>query len=456
MAENITRVRADQAAKRYERIVVDYFSGGGLVLVAGDDESFARLVKFTLGGLRVDVKSACREVSAYDDVVAFASKVVARIPSPLLIFLERRIHKTTCHKTVKVLKEFHGDRVRLVVVGTEASREEIVLSHEVGAESSITKPISANALVEKIAFAIRPNTQLGVLLDRAAALIDAGDLDQAERVAAKAFEIKPGSLKGHLLLGDVAMRRGDYAAAEACYLEAARAEKLYIEPLKKLAELCRESGDLDKRLGYLARLDSLSPLNFERKVEIGEVYLAKDDTDKAREYFEEARRVAGRVAADMMSESLMEIARAIGDKDQDMALRYITEAIERKGETLTRDDLWMFNNRGILLRRQGLWQEAVENYRKALTVAPEDAGLHYNIGVAYADGKQYDRALLCFEKALEADPELLRQAPSVGYNIATAHHRCRNLAEARQYLQAALDLDPDYEPAKRLLGYLTD
>ena len=138
-----------------------------------------------------------------------------------------------------------------------------------------------------------------------------------------------------------------------------------------------------------------------------------------------------------------------------MALRFITEAIEIKGESLSRDDLWMFNNRGILLRRQGLWKEAVENYRKALTVAPDDAGLHYNIGVAYADGKEYDRALQSFEKALEVDPSLIRQTPSVSYNIATAHHRCRNLPEARRYLTAALELDPNYEPAKRLLGHLT-
>ncbi len=451
---NVMRVKVDQAAKRYERIVADYFAEGGMVVACSDDESFTRMLKFTLANLRVDVKAVYREAADYDELVTFTNKVVERLSAPLLLFLERRIHKATCIKTVKVLKSFYGERVRMVVVSAEVSKDEIVLAHEVGADSFITKPISANAITEKMAFAIKPNNQLGVLLDRAAALIESGDLDQAESVAAKAFEIKPDSLKGHLLLGDVAMRRGDYAGAEKHYLAAAKAEKLYIEPLKKLVDLCAESGELDKKLFYLNRLDALSPLNFERKVAIGEVYLAKDDTEKAKTYFEEARRVVSRVAADMVSDSLMEIARKIGEKDQDMALRFITEAIEVKGETLSRDDLWMFNNRGILLRRQGLWQEAVENYKKALSVAPGDAGLHYNIGVAHADGKDFDTALRFFDKALEADPTLLRQTPSVAYNIATAHHRCRNLDEARKYLAAALELDPEYEPAKRLLGYL--
>ena len=116
----------------------------------------------------------------------------------------------------------------------------------------------------------------------------------------------------------------------------------------------------------------------------------------------------------------------------------------------------MFNNRGILLRRQGKWQEAVENYRKALTVVPHDAGLLYNIGVAYVEGKQYDLALIEFDKALALDPELVKQTPQVAFNIATAHHRCRNRLEARKYLEAALALNPNFEPAKRLLGYMVD
>ena len=453
---NIMRVRAEQTAKKYERIVLDYFAEGGLAAAATDDESFARMVKFTLGGLRIDVKTAFRETAGYDALVAFVNKAAGRAPAPLVLFVERRIRKAACIKPVKVLKTFYGDRVRIIVVSTEMSRDELVLTHEIGADSIITKPISANALIEKIAFAIKPNNQLGVLLDRAAELIAAGDLDQAERITAKAFEIKPDSLKCHLLMGDASLKRGDYAAAEKHYLAAAKVEKLFIEPLKRLVDLCRESGESDKRLAYLSRLDTLSPLNFERKVEIGGMYLAGGDTDKAKTYFEEARRVVTRVASDMVSDSLMEIARAIGDKDQDMALRFVTEAIEAKGGALGKADLWMFNDRGILLRRQGLWQQAVDNYRKALEIAPGDAGLLYNIGVAHAEGRQYDIALDHFEKALAVDPNLARQAPSVGYNIATAHHRCRNLAEARKYLNISLEIDPGYEAARRLLEHLAE
>ncbi|MHC1791459.1 tetratricopeptide repeat protein [Solidesulfovibrio sp.] len=452
---NANRIKAEQATRRYERIVADSLAETGFFVVCTDDESFLRQLKYALGTLRIDVKTALREVGDYDEAATLAAKTVERLGSPLLFFLERRLRKNTCLKTVKVLKSFYGDKVRLVVMSVEISRDEMVLTHEVGADSFITKPISANALIEKIAFAIRPNNQLGVLLDRAAALLAAGDLEQAGRVAAKAFELKPGSLKAHLLLGDVALGRGDHSGAERHYMEAARAEKFYIEPLKRLVELYEASGEGDKRLVCLTRLDELSPLNFERKVTIGEAYLDRGETDRAKEFFEDARRVVGKVAADMVSESLMEMARKIGDRDQEMALRFVTEAIAAKGDSLSRADLWMFNNRGILLRRQGNWKEAVENYRKALAVAPDDAGVHYNLGVAYAEGKDYDTALVRFEEALRLDDTLLGQGPTVGYNIATAHHRCRRIEEARRFLALALEVDAGYEPARRLLAHLT-
>ena len=452
---NAIRVKAEQLAKRYERIVADYFAATGLVVVCSDDDSFSRQLKYALTALRIDAKAAVREVAGYDEAATLAGKTVGRLDGPLLLFLERRLRKATCLRTVKTLKNFYGDKVRLVVMSTEIAREEMILTHEVGADSFITKPISANALIEKIAFAIRPNNQLGVLLDRAAALIADGDLDQAQRVAAKAFELKPGSLKAHLLLGDVALRRGDHALAERHYTEAAKAEKLYIEPLTRLTDLYAASGEADKRLACLSRLDELSPLNFERKVAIGEAYLDKGDTEQAKTYFEEAKRVVTKVATDMVSESLMDMARKIGDRDPDMALRFVTEAIAAKGDSITRQDLWMFNNRGILLRRQGNWREAVENYRKALAVAPDDAGVRYNLGVAYAEGKDYYEAMGHFEAALALAPDLIRQGPTVPYNMATAYHRCRNLEAARQFLKLALELDPGYEPARRLLGYLT-
>ncbi len=451
---NVLRVKTDHAARKYEKIVLDYFGEGGVIVVVSDDEAFIKAMRFTIGQLKADARNFCREFGGYDDAVTYMAQNAEKAQAPAAIFLERKIHRTTCIKTVKTLKKFYPEKARVIVVSAEVSRDEIVLAHEVGADSFITKPISANAIIEKAAFVIKPNNQLGVLIERCQALIEDGELSEAEKLVAKVLEIKPDSLKGNLLLGDIERRRGNLAQSEKYYMAAAKSERLYIEPLKKLADLSSEAGNLDKKLYFLNKLDTLSPLNFDRKVEIGEVYLEKDDPDKAREYFSQAKKVVMRISDDMVSESLMEIARKIGDKDRELALQYMDEAIEVKGASLSKDDLWMFNNRGIILRRQGKWQEAVDNYKKALTLAPDDAGVYYNIGVAYAEGVAFDQALQFFDKAVELSPEILKQAPSIPYNIATAAHRRGKITKAKEMLAAALTLDPNYEPARRLASTL--
>ena len=74
--------------------------------------------------------------------------------------------------------------------------------------------------------------------------------------------------------------------------------------------------------------------------------------------------------------------------------------------------------------------------------------------LAHAEGKDYATALDHFEAALALAPDLIRQGPTVGYNIATAYHRCRDLPAAREFLAQTLKRHPGYEPARRLLAHL--
>lgn len=47
---------------------------------------------------------------------------------------------------------------------------------------------------------------------------------------------------------------------------------------------------------------------------------------------------------------------------------------------------------GITLLRDGKRSLAIEQLRKALTLAPNDANAHYNLGLAYFDEKRYEEA----------------------------------------------------------------
>ncbi len=448
------RIKADRKLKMFDRIVVDYCNAGGTFIVCSSDTGFIKALRYALEQVGIDFRAFLHETESYNSAVTEISNAADKIKVPRVLFLERKIGLQSYIKTLKICKEFYAEKVRVIVTSEEIQREEIVLIFEVGADSLIIKPISANALIEKMAFVIKPNNELSVLFDRAHELLEQNELDSAERIAERIFELKPDSLAGHILLGDMAMKRENYEDAKEHYFNAAKSERLYVKPLQRLVQLCDKTGDKAEKLNYLNKLEKLSPLNYERKIEIGETYLELDDMEAANQHFQNATKLVKRVANEMVSDSLMRIAKTLVEKDKELAVQYMNEAIETRGESLSKNDLWMFNERGILLRQQGLWEEAIRNYEKALTVAPDDGGLYYNIGVAYAVGKQYRKAVQSFVKALEVDREVLRQSPAVAYNIGLAYMNIGQRNNAVKMFKFSLEIQENYPPALRMLAKL--
>ena len=74
------------------------------------------------------------------------------------------------------------------------------------------------------------------------------------------------------------------------------------------------------------------------------------------------------------------------------------------------------------------------------------------MGLAHADGKQYALAVDCYERILCNDPHFHRTAAVVAFNIASAYHQVKQASTAREFILAALELDPHHQASKRLLS----
>lgn len=57
---------------------------------------------------------------------------------------------------------------------------------------------------------------------------------------------------------------------------------------------------------------------------------------------------------------------------------------------------------GIYLHKKGRYEDALQRYKEALDLAPEEVELHYNIGLVYADLKRFKDAVPHAQKAYEA------------------------------------------------------
>jgi Flp pilus assembly protein TadD len=66
---------------------------------------------------------------------------------------------------------------------------------------------------------------------------------------------------------------------------------------------------------------------------------------------------------------------------------------------------------GIAVARRGLWREAIFRWERAVGLDPTYASAYNNLGIAYENTGELDKAREAYERALELEPEnvLIRQ-----------------------------------------------
>lgn len=440
-------------SKRYEQCIVKYAGKNrGCFICVTDDVQFTTLLRTTLVKQLGLGQEALIVTADATQLLRIVRNAIIRRAVPL-VFMERIIDSKDMSVLVRQIKNAFTE-VRVIVLTNEAERQRLVLLHEVGADNFITKPVSINALIEKIAFTIKPQGKLGQLVDLARTMISQGNPQQALKVCKQILEIKSNSAAAFLVTGDAFRALGKFERAREAYEKASKNAEMYLEPLRKLAELYGDAGDMEKKLHYLERLDQLSPLNVERKVSMGEIHLGMGNVEAADKLFDIAVNMAIREAAGYVGEVAVRVADIYARKDPLLSEKYLRRALEAKGQFLGKDDIGTFNRLGILLRNQGKWREALVEYQKAARVVSDDENLYYNMGMACAEGRNYRDAQTFMLRALALNPALPSAAAPIAYNMALIFMQNDDRKKALECLRSALERDPDFTQARTTLERL--
>jgi len=421
----------------------------GYLVMLSDDPLFVRTLRTTVLKT-LGIKADCLEI--YQDSGQALRGVRDHLgnKSPVLVLADRLLRGMPTLEFLRSLKGAFGE-AKILVMTQETSKESLSQLYELGVDSVLTKPVSVGTLIEKMAGAIKPQGKISQLVQEAKRLLELGETAKVKQISLAILKVKEKSPVALMLMGDALLIEGKREEAIKAYEVAHQGATLYLEPLKKLAGV-HQGEDDDNYLHYLKKLDVISPLNTERKCEIGKVYVRKNDRDRAEVYFGEAIANAQREASTYVDQIVSEIAESVSEASPAMAEKYYFKILEMKGESLSKEDMATFNRLGIALRKQGKWKEAIENYKKALTVVPGDERVLYNMGLAYGDGQQHRQAVDCYEQVLRRDPEFHRTAAVVSFNIASSYHLIKQNGRAKEFLQAALEIDPQHQASMRLLA----
>lgn len=371
----------------------------------------------------------------------------------VVLFAERQIFHKLTNEFISLVRDLY-DHVRTIVITDEVAMDSLVFLHESGAHNVIIRPASMASVIEKIANALQPQGRLIRLIENAKRLLAERRPEEALEAARLGLELKPGSPAVLMLQGDALVQLSRFAEARLCYEEAHRQARLYLEPMKRLADLHERQGELDLALDYLVRLDRLSPMSTERKYRIARLYVRRGDQAEAQVYFDKAVECAVLEARTMVESLRSSIAEEAIQETPALSEKYLKELLESKQEDLSPSDVEIFNRLGLALRKQGKWEEAVSWYAKALEVAPFDSGVHYNMAMAMGEGGKFAEAAVALDNAMRISADFGEENDNLCYNIAQIYHRGGQQSKAARFLDKTLALNPRHKPALALRNSL--
>jgi tetratricopeptide (TPR) repeat protein len=97
----------------------------------------------------------------------------------------------------------------------------------------------------------------------------------------------------------------------------------------------------------------------------------------------------------------------------------------------------------------GKQKEAIESFKQAIRINPDDALAHYNLGGDYYDSGKHEEAIESYKQALRIDPGFAQ----AHYNLGFAYYTSGKYKEAMESYKQALMINPDLALAHNNLGY---
>ncbi|MBI9081774.1 MAG: tetratricopeptide repeat protein [Pseudodesulfovibrio sp.] len=436
------------ATQYYDNVVREFIEGNeGVIVYLSDDAVFTRALRNIVSriiGLKGEI------LFPFITMQAAMEKCLNLRDNdiPCVVFIERMLNdKPTTDFIISLKRQFPD--VKMIVLTWKATQETVAYFFELGVSRVLVKPASANKVIEELASAIDPPTELKKQMCRCAELLENGDFDEALDVTDRILMLKPDSARGLAMRGDALMGIGETDKAAQSYMAAHESKPIFMAPLIKLAETFKKMDD-ERALGYMKALDEISPLNPERKIEIAEQHLRRNEHEEAEAYLDKGVEVAERETSSMVGDLTERIVDAVSSVAPHLAVKYLNRVIDTK-RVLGRDDLVHFNRLGIILRGEGKWSEAVKVYEKALLIVQDDPVVHYNMGLAYWEGGERMTALGCFESALALDPQFYAGSVGAALNIGSLYLDLRQYEDAEPFFEHVLDIDPDNRTARKRL-----
>jgi len=147
-------------------------------------------------------------------------------------------------------------------------------------------------------------------------------------------------------------------------------------------------------------IDEIKKKMAENRVAMGEEHLKNGELDKAEDKFNRALVFeAGNLKAEFG------IGKIRMEQKKRTEAEEIFKKISESNEIYDMANKHTFNEFGIYLRRQEMYDIAIQSYEKAITMDEKDVALYFNLGKAYAMKGEFGPGIEKLKEALAIQPD---------------------------------------------------
>ncbi len=287
--------------------------------------------------------------------------------------------------------------IPFLMVTAEVDAPQIVQAAETEVDGYIIKPFVARTLEEKINSILekRANpSDIDKLIEKAVEYTNSGMFKEAISLYEHALSLNPKSARIRHSIGQIYEKMGMDDKALQYYEDAYKNNPQYIKVHQNMGDLYLKKGNTEKAAEVIEKAAKISPNNPQRQAQLGKIYLSKGDVEKADSAFKTAIGIDPKNAG--LRTEIGEAYLKSGHDDK--------AADAFKGSLNVVESVHVYNRLGIALRRKGRYLEAIDEYKRAVRLDPEDEAIYYNMGRAYLEADRKRDAISSFKKALEIDP----------------------------------------------------
>lgn len=373
-----------------EKIKLHEYFRDGYVLVVDDVANMRKTIKNMFKVLGV---MSVLEASDGDDAIALLR---TNHENCLFIILDWNMPKMP---GIQVAREIRSDKllqdIPILMIAAEMYGEQVAQAGEIGVNGYIIKPFVAKILEDKISgilHARQSPPQHVKLIKAGETFMEEKRYNEALAIFKEAQKVKD-SARVIVHVGEAYRMLGDTEMALKSFNEAAALNKEFLKAYVASANLNMELGKEEAALSSLEKANVISPMNTERQMETGQMYLKKGDENKAAKAFNIVVKLEPAKSVEIADEFM-------NSGHAEKAEEYLRMSIESSD-----DRLHIHNRLGVALKKQGKWREAVKEYEKALVENPNDEVLHFNMAKAYSQGGDSDKARECYLNAIKINAE---------------------------------------------------